>query len=159
MHNAFWLICAMAMGTPLAFAADPLCCRMFGIDATPILGHDAALCGKIVDADQRAAVETEVRAQRKLAAQCALGAQAKGRPFVYTYRMLVTPDVDMMVQGVFGAHGERLLLQAGIFGEDNIHSMEVCNSLIVLADGILKGEGCYPGDPLIDRLRTPPAPR
>ena len=111
MRRAIWTILAI-LGAPLAGAASPVCCRLFDMDATPILGADPAVCGKIPDAE----VSEDTRDERRRATRCALEAQAQGRAFVYTYRELITPDIDLIVQALFGVRGERLLLKSGRFG-------------------------------------------
>src|SRR5262245_29813914 len=126
---------AMAGGS---FAADtPLCCRIFSIDATPILGPDAVLCGRVPDADTTA----EAAAAKRSAKSCALEAQAQGLAFVYTYRELIPPDVDLIVQAVFGEHGERLLLKSGRVGRQDIRMTGVCEQLTVRTDGTLDDVG------------------
>ena len=144
MRNAAWTLLLWAGGT---LAAAPPCCRMFGFDASPILGHDAAVCGKILDADDREAAQLETREERRRATTCALEAQSQGRAFVYTYRLLVSPDVDMVNQAVFGAKGERLLLRMGLYQGENIRSIESCASLTVLADGRIDKQGCHTVNP------------
>jgi hypothetical protein len=115
---------------------------MFGFDASSILGPDAAVCGKIQDADDRDAAESVTRENRRHATACALEAQARGRAFVYTYRLLVSPDVDLVYQAVFGAHGERLLLRMGLYQGENIRTVEACSSLTVQADGQVAKQAC-----------------
>jgi hypothetical protein len=115
---------------------------MFGFDASPILGRDAAICGKIRDADDRDAAESATREDRRHATACALEAQAHGRAFVYTYRLLISPDIDMVYQAVFGVHGERLLLRMGLYQGENIRTVEVCATLSVQADGQVSKQGC-----------------
>jgi hypothetical protein len=141
--------------TSLTGAGPPDCCRLFGLDATPVLGDDPALCGQIRDADDRPDAEILTREERKQAARCARDAQAAGRAFVYTYRQLISPDVDMVVQGVAGMRGERLLLKLGNFRGENLHSMEVCAELEVLADGRIQSRGCTRWHPLLEKLRAP----
>ena len=130
------------VGAGGSLSAEAPCCRLFGFDASQILGHDAAVCGKILDADDRAAAESETRENRRRATACALEAQAQGRAFVYTYRLLVSPDIDMVSQAVFGAHGERLLLRMGLYQGENIRTVEACSALTVLADGQVSKQGC-----------------
>jgi len=151
MRRAIWTALAI-LGAQLAGADSLVCCRIFEIDATPILGNDPASCGKVPDADTSA----EAREKRNRATQCALGAQAQGRAFVYTYRELVEPEIDLVVQAVIGARGERLLLKIGTFGAENIRSIEVCASLTVQSDGSLQSAGCSDTHPLIYRLRAVP---
>ena len=151
--------CALVAGMaclPAILAASPACCRLFQIDATPILGDDPAVCGEILDANEPAKAEAMSREARQLASQCARDAQSQGRPFVYTYRMLVAPDVDLIVQAVAGTRGERLLLRIGDFRGEFIRSIEVCAMLTVLADGRPKSQGCTDEHPLIKRLRAMP---
>ena len=140
---------------PSLATADPACCKIFGIDATPILGDDPALCGEVRDADDRPDAESITREDRKRAAECARAAQAQGRTYIYTYRQLVSPDVDMLVQAVTGTRGERLLLKLGNFRGENIRSVEACAKITVLEDGRLESRGCTQWHPLIDRLRAP----
>ena len=147
MRREFWLACAVLMGAPLVVAAAPACCRLFGIDATPMLGRDPAICGKIVDADLPYEAQARTVEDRRGATKCALEAQAQGRAFVYTYRLLVPPDIDLISQAVFGAHGERMLLKLGRSGPENIRTVEICESLVVMPDGRLKSSGCYNTDP------------
>jgi hypothetical protein len=141
MHRTAWPV--LLSISQLATAATPACCRLFGFDATRMLGPDPAVCGKILDADSRARAQEESAAERKRAAQCALDAQAQGRPFVYTYRLLAAPDMDLVVQAVVGAHGERLLMKLGLYAGENMHKVEACQSLAVLPDGKVRGSGCY----------------
>jgi hypothetical protein len=136
---AAWTLLLWAGGS---LSADAPCCRLFGLDASLILGHDAAVCGKIRDADDRDAAESETREDRRHATACALEAQARGRAFVYTYRLLVSPDIDMVYQAVFGAHGERLLLRMGLYQGENIRTVEACSTLSVQADGQVAKQGC-----------------
>jgi len=131
------------IGAQATIAASPVCCRLFGFDATRMLGPDAVVCGKLVDADSRTEAQNESSAERKRATQCALEAQAQNRAFVYTYRLLAAPDMDLIVQAVFGAHGERMFMKLGLYAGENMHKVETCQSLTVLPDGKVKGAGCY----------------
>jgi hypothetical protein len=132
----------LALQASTASATDPACCRLFGFDATKILGDDPIFCGAIRDADQRPEAETATLADRRQATQCALAAESRGRAFVYTYRLLASPDIDLVTQAVFGAHGERLLLRMGSSGGENIRTVENCSSIEVMPDGKLKPRGC-----------------
>lgn len=134
---------------------SPACCKLFGLDATPILGDEPAICGELRDADDRPEAESLAREHRKRAAECARSAQASGRSFVYTYRQLVSPDVDLVVQAVAGTRGARLLLKLGNFRGENLHSMEVCAKLDVLEDGRIASRGCTQWHPLLEKLRAP----
>jgi len=133
----------MLIQAQLALAAPPACCRLFGFDATPILGADPAVCGKVVSGDSPMEAQTESVEERRRATQCALEAQEQKRAFVYTYRLLAPPDMDLIVQAVFGAHGERMLMKLGLFARENIHTVEVCDALTVLPDGKVRESGCY----------------
>ena len=146
MRIAAW---ALLLACEPLWAAAP-CCSLFGFDATSILGDDPAVCGKIRDADNRDDAETETRGDRSGAARCALEAQAQGRAFVYTYRLLAAPDIDLVSQAVFGAHGERLLLRMGLYRGENIRTVEACASLTVQADGQLKKQGCRARQGILD---------
>src|SRR5687768_13267498 len=119
MRRAIWTKLAI-LNVSLAGAASPHCCRIFDIDARSILGDDPASCGVVPDSDTSA----EAREARNRATQCALAAQSQGRAFVYTYRELVEPEMDLVVQAVFGTRGERLLLKIGTFGAQYIRSVE-----------------------------------
>jgi hypothetical protein len=141
MRSAVWIL-SIALGMPPASAGDSPYCRLFGFDASPMLGADAAMCGRILDADERREAESGTLEERRRATSCALEAQAQGRAFVYTYRLLVAPDIDMVHQAVFGAHGERLLLRMGVYQGENIRSVEACESLRVREDGQVSKQGC-----------------
>jgi hypothetical protein len=141
IRRAIWL--AAILHPVCAFATDSPCCALFGFDAAPMLGQDAALCGRIVDADRRRAAESETLENRRRATQCALEAQGQGRAFVYTYRPLISPDIDMINQAVFGTKGQRLLLRMGLYQGENIRSVETCASLTVLADGRIAKRSCH----------------
>jgi len=132
----------LALPASAVLAADPACCRLFGFDATDMLGDDPALCGVIRDADRRPEAEAETLTDRRQATQCALEAQSAGRAFVYTYRLLVAPDIDMVTQAVFGAHGERMLLRMGLFKGENIRTVQRSSAMSVLPDGKVKAQGC-----------------
>src|SRR3954467_15655801 len=106
MRRATWIV-SIALGASAAFAGDSGCCRLFGFDAAPMLGENAVACGRILDADQRREAQSQTLEERRRATLCALEAQAQRRAFVYTYRLLVSPDIDMVYQAVFGIHGER----------------------------------------------------
>ncbi len=144
MRRTAWPPLVLVLVAPLAVADSPLCCRLFGLDLEAILGPDAVTCGKIVGDDESATAQAETVEERKLATRCALEAQKQGRAFVYTYRLLVAPDIDMITQAVFGAGGERMLLKLGIYREENIRTVEICERLTVLRDGKLRGERCHP---------------
>lgn len=147
MRRAIWLALLVSIGAPLAVAAAPACCRLFGIDATPMLGRDPAMCGRVVGTGLPDQAQADTIEDRRRATQCALEAQAQGRAFVYTYRLLVPPDIDLISQAVFGAHGERMLLKLGKYARENIRSVEICEALTVLPDGKLRSAGCYNTDP------------
>lgn len=134
----------IAAAWPLAAAAaEPMCCKLFDFDASPMLGKDAVACGRIVTADSSNQARDESSKERQLATQCALDAQSRGRAFVYTYRVLASPDIDLVTQAVFGAHGERLLLRMGLNARENIKTIERCVELAVMPDGLLKSAGCH----------------
>lgn len=135
-------IALLALQAAPVIAADPPCCRLFGFDASAMLGNEAAICGRILDADERNEARADTLEDRRRATQCALDAQARGQAFVYTYRLLASPDIDMVYQAVFGARGERLLMRMGLYGGENIRSVEVCAALTVQADGKVAKEGC-----------------
>jgi hypothetical protein len=137
---AFWFA-ASIIAAPLS-AAAPACCRIFGIDLTYMLGRDPAVCGEIRDADERNEAQALIREERQRATQCALDAQASGRPFVYTYRMLAPPDIDLIVQAAAGADGRRMLLKMGNSKRQNIRTIEACATLTVLPDGKVRTSGC-----------------
>lgn len=139
VRSAAWTLLLLAGG---ALAAEAPCCKLFGFDAAPILGNEAAACGKILDADNRDQAESATREDRRRATACALEAQAQGRAFVYTYRLLAKPDIDLVYQAVFGAHGERLLLRMGLYNGENIRTVEACATLTVQADGQVAKQGC-----------------
>ena len=138
-----------------SLSAEAPCCRMFGFDATPILGQDPALCGKLLDANDPVATESETRDDRRRAIACALEAQAQGRAFVYTYRLLMEPDIDLVYQAVYGAHGERLLLRMGLYDGENIRTVEACSTLTVQADGQVAKQGCRLRQGILDQLPRP----
>ena len=152
MSRATCLAISLVMSGWLAAADAPPCCRIFSIDATPILGDDAVLCGRVPDAD----TTEEAAAAKRRAKVCALEAQSRGRAFVYTYRELISPDVDLIVQAVFGAHGERLLLKAGRFGRQDVRMTQACEKLGVRSDGTLDSAGCQETDEYFDPPRLPP---
>ena len=152
MNTTARLAVALAISGWPAAAGTPVCCRIFDIDVTSILGDDPAVCGKIPDAD----TSEETVDERRRATQCALAAQSQGRAFVYSYRTLIPPDIDLIVQAVFGARGERLLLKTGRFAAENVRNTELCGELTVLADGTLQGRACQDAYSYFDRLRTTP---
>ena len=125
-----------------AVAAEPPCCKLFDLDASAMLGPDAAVCGRIVTAGAPNQARDESSEERQRATRCALDAQRQRRAFVYTYRLLAAPDMDLVVQAVFGAHGERLLMRMGLYQRENIRTVENCNSLVVLSDGKVEKDGC-----------------
>lgn len=143
------IACATA---PLVFAASPVCCRLFGIDATRLLGGDPAICGAVPDAETSA----EAREARNRATRCALAAQAEGKAFVYTYRELIEPRVDLVVQALIGAHGDRLLLKMGRYFAEDIRTIEVCQQITVKPDGRLASAGCTDAPWLVDELPALP---
>lgn len=132
----------LSLHAALTMGAEPACCKLFGFDASAMLGKDAVVCGSIVTADAPNQARNESGKERQRAAQCAAEAQRQGRAFVYTYRVLASPDVDLITQAVFGAHGERILLRMGLNARENIRTIEHCEALTVLSDGLLKTAGC-----------------
>ena len=147
MRHAAWTLLLLTGGS---LSAEAPCCRLLGFDAASILGNDAAVCGKILDAADRHEAETVALEERRRATHCALEAQGQGRAFVYTYRLLVSPDIDMVYQAVFGAHGERLLLRMGLYQGENIRTVETCTALTVQADGQVAKQGCHLRQGLLD---------
>jgi len=147
-----WMVLLFLEAMP-AIAAEPLCCKLFGFDLSAMLGKDAVACGSIVTADAPNQSRDEASAERQRATQCALDAQSQGRAFVYTYRVLASPDVDLVTQAVFGAHGERMLLRMGLNAGENIRRVESCASLTVLPDGLVNSAGCVSTYPAIDSAR------
>jgi len=141
MRTMAWSL-LIALGASEAFASDAMCCRLFGFNAAPLLGENAVACGSILDAEQRREAESATLEDRQVATQCALAAQARGSAFVYTYRLLISPDVDLVHQAVFGMHGERLLLRMGLYQGENIRTVEACATLTVQADGRVAKQGC-----------------
>ena len=107
MRRATCLLIAVGLGGISGAADAPLCCRIFSIDATPILGEDAVLCGRVPDAD----TTDEAAAAKRGAKSCALDAQSRGRAFVYTYRELIPPDVDLIV-------GDGTVIERAILDKD-----------------------------------------
>ncbi len=140
----------IVLGASPALAADAMCCRLFGFDAARLLGEEAVACGRILDADQRNEAESLTLEERRVATHCALEAQAHGRAFVYTYRLLVSPDVDLVYQAVFGVYGERLLLRMGLYQGENIRTVESCAMLTVQADGQVAKQGCRVRQGILD---------
>ncbi len=141
---------ALVFGAGVALAAEPPCCTLFGFDASSMLGPEAAVCGRITDADERNETEAVTAEDRRRATQCALEAQARGRAFVYTYRLVASPDIDLVYQAVFGARGERWLLRMGRYAGENIRSVESCAELTVQTDGKVRKEGCYLRQGILD---------
>ena len=68
-------------------------------------------------------------------------AQAQGRAFVYTYRELISPDIDLIVQALFGVRGERLLLKAGRLPRKTSIDRSL-RAAEVLPDGNCMAMGC-----------------
>ena len=156
--NRAAIVCAL-MGVSLSAAATPACCKLFGIDLTPILGDDVATCGALRHANNPAEAETLNREERSRGAECARAALASGRTLVYTYRQLIWPDVDLIIQAVWGARGERLLLKLGNYRNENVRVIEVCAMLEVLPGGRIDSAGCTDRHPLLDRLHGMPGAR
>lgn len=135
------LVASLIIAAPLS-VASPACCKIFGVDLTHMLGRDPAVCGEIRDADERNETQALILEDRRRATQCALEAQAAGRPFVYTYRMFSPPDIDLIVQAVAGEDGRRMVLKMGNTRHRNIRTIEACATLTVQPDGKLKTAGC-----------------
>jgi len=142
MGSAAWIVLLL----------DASCCRLFGFDAASMLGKEPAFCGELRDADGRDEAESLTREDRRRATQCALDAQSQGRAFVYTYRLLVSPDIDVINQAVFGVHGERLLLRMGLYQGENIRTIESCTTLRVQADGQVVKQDCRRRAGVLDLL-------
>jgi hypothetical protein len=151
--NRAALVCAL-MTVSLSAAAAPTCCTLFGIDATPILGDDVATCGALRHANNFDEAETLNRDERIRGAECARVALASGRSVVYTYRQLIWPDVDLIIQAVWGSRGERLLLKLGNYRNESIRVIEVCAMLEVQPGGRIDSAGCTDRHPLLDRLHA-----
>ena len=141
MRSPAWSLLAVLQAST-NIAAEPACCRLFGFDASSMLGDEAAVCGRIRDASERHEAEAVTREDRRDAIRCALDAQSRRQAFVYTYRLLAEPDIDLVYQAVFGAHGERLLLRMGLYQGENIRTVESCATLTVRADGQVAKQGC-----------------
>jgi len=152
--NRAAIVCAL-MSASLPAAAAPACCKLFGIDVTPIVGDEVVICGALRHADDPAEAEALNREEKKRAAECARTALAAGRSLVYTYRQLIWPDVDLVIQAVWGSRGERLLMKLGNFSNENIRAVEVCARLDVLPGGRIESAGCTDWHPLLEQLRAP----
>ena len=87
-------------------------------------------------------------------ANCAVSALLRLEQLIQ--EAVVTVPRDLIVQAVFGAHGERLLLKAGRFGRQDVRMTQVCDRLAVRGDGTLESVGCYDTQPYFDPLRVPP---
>jgi hypothetical protein len=152
--NRAAIVCVL-MSAALPAAAAPACCKFFGFDATPILGDDVVICGAIRHANFPSEAEDLNREERKRGAECARTALASGRSVVYTYRQLIWPDVDLIIQAVWGSRGERLLMKLGNSRNENVRLVEVCAMLDVLPTGRIESAGCTDWHPLLNQLRAP----
>jgi hypothetical protein len=138
--------CASTQSTPRVDLIE-MCRSVGGIDVSLILGNRFADCGSYktqpyADEDARSRV-----------LGCALRAQREGRAFIYMFEEIAMPDVDYYELVVFGTQGEKIMLQLGSFGADQVGFTGACEKLKVQDDGSVDHAGCSNTHPLVERLK------
>ncbi len=130
----------------------PVCCVDYGLDVTSILGGRYVDCGAFRMPPRSVAH----RASNDHALSCALLAQAQGRAFIYRVYHSGFPDIAIENIAVVGAKSERLVMEKGIYGSEEIPpSAGRCAHVRVERDGSISWSDCPDGDPLIERLTMP----
>jgi hypothetical protein len=143
-----WLLSACGTLPPAADAIP--CCLAMGLDVRPILGDQFTNCGTY----EQLYLSAISRIPSERALKCARRELAARRPFMFTYEQNEPPDVSITHVAVFGANGERVLVQSGIFGDENIAFAGSCDELTVEKDGYPTHENCSASTPLIESLRS-----
>jgi len=125
------------------------CCADLGIDVNPILGADAVNCGTILMRLPDAAT----RSRNEGAIACVQRAQLRGRAFVLNQGFSIPPDYYLRHVVVFGAMGEKVLVQIEQQHDGPTTFVGRCKDIKLLSSGNLKLVGCDPDDALVARMK------
>ena len=142
-------ISAMLTGGCALNSAVSNCCADLGIDVNPILGPDAVNCGTIVTKPPDAAT----RSRNESAIACVQRAQLRGRAFVFNQGFSIPPDYYLRNVVVFGAQGEKALVQIEHQHDGPTSFVGHCKDIKPLSSGELKLVGCEPDDALLARMK------
>jgi hypothetical protein len=142
--NAMLLV-ACASNSPISD-----CCADFGIDVNPVLGADAKNCGTIITKSPDAAT----RSRNESAIACVQRAQLRGRAFVVNQGFSIPPDYYLRNVVVFGAKGEKVLVQIEHQHDGPTTFVGLCKDIKLLSSGKLELAGCEPDETLLARLAT-----
>jgi hypothetical protein len=123
------------------------CRKMAGIDVAPILGKRFVDCG-----DYRISPFASGKPGSQ-SLSCVLRTQWEGRALIYQFEEIALPHVDYYELVVFGTQGERILVQYGSFGDEQVGFAGACEKLEVQDDGSVDHTGCSNTHPLMERLK------
>ncbi len=126
------------------------CCADFGIDVNLVLGSKAVNCGTINSHPDSNA--TLARNHRAVA--CVRRTQSRGGALVVNRGFSIFPDYYLRSVVVFGALGEKILVQIEQQHDGATFFAGLCAELKVLDDGDLEFAGCHTDDALLERIRS-----
>jgi len=150
-----WRLTCLAIGAMLLTACasnSPIsdCCADFGIDVNPILGAGAVNCGTVITKPS----DTATRSRNESAIACVQRAQLRGRAFVVNQGFSVPPDYYLRNVVVYGAKGEKVLVQVEHLHDGPTTFVSSCMNIKLSSSGELELVGCEPDDSLLARLAT-----
>lgn len=125
------------------------CCADFGIDVNQVLGSKAVNCGTINShPDSNAAL-----ARNHKAVACVRRTQSRGGALVVNWGFSIFPDYYLRSVAVFGALGEKILVQIEQQHDGATFFVGPCTELKVLDDGEFEFAGCHTDDALMERVK------
>jgi hypothetical protein len=125
------------------------CCANFGIDVNPLLGPKAVNCGTI----NTKADSASSRSRNESATACVQRARLRGRAFVVNQGFSIPPDYYLRNVVVFGARGEKVLVQIEHQHDGPTLFVGRCAALELDSSGKLTSSNCEPDDALLEQLK------
>ena len=125
------------------------CCADLGINVNRILGPDAVDCGTIITKRRDAAT----RSRNDSAIACVQRAQLRVRAFVLNQGFSIPPDYYLRNIVVFGAQGEKVLVQIEHQHDGPTTFVGQCKDIKLASSGELELVGCEPDDALLVRMK------
>jgi hypothetical protein len=143
------LLAGCAASPPRAEHQISDCCASFGIDVNPVLGPNAANCGTINTKGRT----LTARRKNQAAVACVRDAQSRGRALVVNQGFSISPDYYLRNVLVFGALGEKVLVQIEFEHDGPTVFAGPCDELKLLDNGYFEHSGCRTDDALLERLK------
>ena len=140
--------CATPKGKPASRSVSD-CCAAFGIDVDLVLGPKGVNCGTINSKPDTAAERDRTRK----AMACVRASRNGSRATVVNQGYSISPDYYLRNVLVFGALGEKILVQIEQMHDGATYSISSCDVLRILDNGDLEYDGCRTDDALQERMK------